>query len=270
MRIALLAVLLAALMAAPAQAQVEPFSENTWLIPDDGSARTASSWPAALPSQMLSFTIYLKDYEELPEDIDIAVAASPETEADGTLAQAGVIDRYEARAIDGYEGIFSARTRTDARWLATPGTYYWQATYEEYEDGEEELYGSTVHALSIFPAPPPDPPQTFTLTAPPVPATPAAPVIVPQPLAATTARKIVRRAILAGTHRSFRGLTYRCTTAPGVATCRPSWRDHRYRYRGRLKISTGLAGISAAFTGTRAARSCKHGCARAYRWTTRL
>lgn len=273
MRVVLLAVLLGAVLAAPAHAQVEPFPEHTWVIPRDGFVWRAASSPTALPSQMLDFTIYLNyvdEYAELPEDVDVEVATSPATDADGTLADAGVIDRYEAHPVPGYDGIFTARTRTDAGWVARPGTYYWQATYEDYEDEEEELYAGPVRALEIVPAPPPDPPQTFTLTAPPAPATPAAPVIAPQPIAATMARKIVRRAIVAGTHRSFRGLTYRCITAPGVATCRPTWRDQRYRYQGTLRIATGAAGISAVFTGTRAARSCTRRCAHAYRWTTRL
>ena len=273
MRIALLAVLLGLLLAAPARAQVEPFPDHTWVIPRDGFTWKASSWPSALPSQMLDFTVYLNyqdAYDDLPEDIDIEVATAPDTDAGGTLADASVIERYEADPVAGYDGFFSVGTRTEAEWMSKPGTYYWQATYGSYEDDEEELYAGPVRSLVIVPAPAPDPPQTSTFAAPPAPATLAAPVIVPQPLAAATARKIVRRAILAGTHRSFRGLTYRCTTAPGTATCRPTWRDQRYRYRGKLQISAGLAGISAAFAGTRAARSCKHGCARAYRWTTRL
>jgi hypothetical protein len=270
MRIMILAVLLAALAAAPARAEVEPFPGQTWVVPSEGFVWSASSWPAALPSQMLDFTVYLDEYEELPADLDVEVATGPELDAEGTLADADVIERYEAQPVAGHPTVFAARTRPEAQWLSQPATYYWQATYEEYEDGEEELYASAVHTLSIVPAPRPDPPQTFTFTPPPAPAAPAAAVITPPPLAATTAREIVRRAILAGTHRDYRGLTYRCTTAPAAATCRPSWRDHRFRYRGTLRISTGTAGITAAFTGTRAARACQRHCVRKYAWTTRL
>jgi hypothetical protein len=98
-----------------------------------------------------------------------------------------------------------------------------------------------------------------------------APVAPPPPrLAASTARIIVRRAILAATHRSHRGLNYGCVTAPAAASCRPSWRDLRYRYRGTLQIQIGAAGIDVTFTGTRAARSCTGRCARALTWTTTL
>jgi hypothetical protein len=275
MRVVPGAVLLALLMAAPAQAhaQAEPFPDHTWLIPRDGFMWKASSWPSALPSQMLDFTVYLNyqdEYDELPGDVDVEVATAPEIDADGTLADAGVIDRYEADPVAGYEGIYSARTRTGAEWAARPGTYYWQATYESYEDGDEELYAGPVRALVIVAAPAPDPPQTEILAVPPAAATPPGPLIVPRPLAPGTARAVVRRAILAATHRDYRGLTYRCTTAPGAATCRPAWRNARYRYRGTLKIATGLAGISASFTGTRAVRSCARRCARPYAFTARL
>jgi len=258
MRVVLGAVLLALLMAAPARAEVEPFPDHTWLIPRDGFTWKASSWPSALPSQMLDFTVYLNyqdEYDELPEDVDVEVATAPDIDADGTLADAGVIDRYEADPVAGYDGIYSARTRTGAEWAARPGTYYWQATYGSYEDGDEELYAGPVRALVIVPAPAPDPPQTAIFAVSPAPATPPAPLIVPRPLAAGTARAVVRRAILAATHRDYRRLTYRCRTAPGAATCRPSWRNDRYRYRGTLKVATGLAGIRASFTGTRTARS---------------
>jgi hypothetical protein len=70
-------------------------------------------------------------------------------------------------------------------------------------------------------------------------------------MAAAAAREIVRRAIAAATHRIARGLVFRCVSAPGAATCRPSWRDTRFRYSGMLEITTGVSGIRATFTGRR-------------------
>jgi hypothetical protein len=99
---------------------------------------------------------------------------------------------------------------------------------------------------------------------------PAATAAPAPPLAASTTRIILRRSILAATHRSHRGLTYRCATAPAAATCRPSWRDLRYRYRGTLRISTGVGGITASFAGTRTTRTCERRCARSLTWTVTL
>jgi hypothetical protein len=271
MRIAILAASLCLLMAAPAGAQVEPFPGRTWVVPGDGFVWRASSWPAALPSQMFDFTVYLDEYEELPEALEIEVASAPDLDADGTLADATVIERYEARPLPNYPQVFAARTRPESPWLATPGAYYWQASYEEYEDGEEELYTSSVRSLSIVPAPPQDPPRASAPPAAPISVAAVAGVAPPPPrLAASTARIIVRRAIHAATHRSHRGLTYRCVTTPGAGSCRPSWRDQRFRYRGTLQIQLGAAGINVTFTGTRAARSCTRRCAHAFTWTTTL
>jgi hypothetical protein len=270
MRIVLFAVLLAALSAPPARAEVVPFPGETWVAPGQGFAWRASGWPAALPSEMFDFTVYLDEYEHLPETLAVEVATVPDADPDGTLADATVIERYDARPIAGHPQIFTARTRVEARWVASPGTYYWQATYVEDEDGEEELYASPVRSLSIFAAPPPDPPQARSGPPPVVTPVPSEPVAAPPPLAARTARVIVRRAILAATHRGHRGLTYACTTAPAAATCRPAWRDGRYRYGGTMHIESGADGISVAFAGTRARGSCERRCARSVSWTTTL
>jgi hypothetical protein len=219
---------------------------------------------------MFDFTVYLHEYAALPEGLEIEVSGVPDTDPDGTLADATVIERYEARPIAGHRDILTARTRVESRWLATPGTYYWQATYEEYDDGEEELYASPIRSLTIFPAPPPDPPQARSVPPPAGTTAPATPDAGPAVLPGRTARIIVRRAILAATHRGHRRLTYRCTTTPAAATCRPSWRDARYRYTGTMQIATGGGGVTAAFDGTRAARSCTRRCARPVSWTARL
>jgi hypothetical protein len=270
MRIVLLALLMVALAAPAASAQVEPFPGQTWLVPGQSFLWRASSWPVALPSEMFDFTIYLDEYDAPPEALEIEVSGVPDADPDGTLADATVIDRYEARPIAGHRVILTARTRTDARWLATPGTYYWQASYEEDENGEEELYASPIRSLTIFPAPPPDPPQARSVPPPVETVVPSPPASGQPPLAARTARIVVRRAILAATHRGHKRLAYRCTTAPAAATCRPSWRDARYRYAGTIHIATAAHGITATFSGTRVERSCERRCARHVRWTATL
>src|SRR4051794_18794895 len=120
MRIVVLALLTAALAAPPAGAQVEPLPGRTWLVPGQSFLWRASSWPAALPSEMFDFTVYLEEYAAPPEAVAIEVSGVPDTDLDGTLADAAVIDRYEARPIAGQRDILTVRTRVAARWLATP------------------------------------------------------------------------------------------------------------------------------------------------------
>jgi hypothetical protein len=260
-RIVLLIAILAGALAAPASARsAEPLPAGTWLVPRDGQTRPASSWPAATPFEMASFTIYTSDYDEPPYDFDIAVATGPETDPEGLLVAANVIDRFEAVPRSDFPDIYDGRTVLDARWLANPATYYWQASYAH----GVEVYAGPVRSLTVIPATPPDPPQPPAARAPYVAPPPAAPA--PRPLAASTARIVVRRAIAAGTHRLPRGLVYRCTTAPGAATCLPSWRDARHRYRGTLRITSGAGGIAATFTGTRMRGSQ----ARAVTWSATL
>jgi hypothetical protein len=250
-----LVALILGVLAAPAAAQTEPLPAGTTLVPRDGQVWTASSWPGATPFEMQEFVAYASDYAELPEAYAFAVASSPATGPDGLLA--APIDRYLAPAQPLHPGIYAALTALGARWLGTPGTYYWQASYAD-DDGD--TYASAVRALTILAQPPPDPPAVPITVAPP----PAAsrPVDAPRPPSPGTVRIAVRRAIAAATHRSPRGLVYRCAGS----TCHPSWRDPRYRYRGRLHLEFGTSAISATFTGTRVAR--KHGHPRTITWAT--
>jgi hypothetical protein len=260
-RIVLLIAMLTGALAAPASAQhAEPLPAGTWLVPRDGQTRPASSWPAATPFEMASFTIYTSDYAEAPYDFDVAVATSPATDARGLLLAANVVDRYEAIPRRDFPDIYDARTALVAQWLSIPATYHWQASYEH----AGEIYAGPVRSLTVVPAPPPDPPQPPAARAPYVAPPPAA--LPPPPLAATTARIVVRRLIAAGTHRLARGLVYRCASVPGGATCRPSWRDARYRYRGTMQLTPGAAGIAATFTGTRS----RGAHARAVTWSAVL
>jgi hypothetical protein len=218
-RTVLISLVLFAALSAPAGAE-------EWLLPRDGL-----SVHAAHP---VAFAFYLDDYDALPYDVDVVVARD--------AALTDVVARYEAEPLDGFPTIYSATPSPEEAWTATPGTYYWQASYGD------EVY--PVRTLTVVPAPPPDPPSAPVVIAPyvaPSPPPPAARAV----LAAGTAREIVRRAIAASTHRVARGLVYRCVSAPGAATCRPSWRDARFRYRGTLQITTGASGIRAAFTGKR-------------------
>lgn len=227
-----------------------------WMVPRDGATLHTSSWPAAKPSEMIEFTIYWGEYGDAPYDFDIEVATSAATDPDGTLADANVIDRYEA--YERLDDIFSARTELSAPWLAAPGTYYWQA------HSDDDVL--PVRALTIVPAPPPDPPPPLAAPAPPYVAPPL-PAPAPAPLSPSTVRVVVRRAIAAGTHRVPSALVYRCASAE---TCRPSWRDRRFAYRGTLRIASGLEGIAATFSGVRTLRSCPRRCSRDVTWKVSL
>jgi hypothetical protein len=261
MRLGFLVALIFGVLAAPALADTEPLPAGTEVVPRDGQIWTASSWPNATPFEMRDFVVYASDYEELPDEYAFAVAADPATDAHGILTNP--IDRYEAPAQPLHPGIYAAPTSLGARWLGTAGTYYWQASYVDDDDGD--LYISPVRALTIVAQPPSDPPVAPTLPAPArLPA--VLPVATPRPPSPGTVRIALRRAIAAATHRSPRGIVYRCTRAPAAATCRPSWRDVRFRYRGTLSLTFGTSAITATFRGTRVPR--KPGKVRAVTWAT--
>jgi hypothetical protein len=261
-RVCLLVALILGLVAAPAAADTEPLPPGTTIVPRDGEVWTASSWPGATPFEMHQLAVYASDYDELPDTFAFAVAATPATDADGLLA--APIDGYAAPAQPEHVGIYAATTSLGAEWLGTPGTYYWQASYVDDEDGD--TYASPVRSLQVIPPPPPDVPQPLIPIGPP-PARPL-PAATPRPPDPRTVRTAVRRAIHAATHRVAHKLVYRCVRAPAAATCRPSWRDVRNRYRGTLRLAFGANPITATFRGKRVPR--RHGHARAVTWATTL
>ena len=217
-----------------------PARAETWLLPRDGLTVHAS--------HPVAFAIYLDaDYAGLPYDVDVAVARD--------AAFTDVVARYEAEPVAGFPAVYSATPAERDAWTSTPGTYYWRASYGD------ETY--TPRSLTVVAAPPPDPPAVVAPYVAPPPPPPAA----PPSMAAGTARELVRRAIAVATHRVARGLVYRCVGAPGAATCRPSWRDARFRYRGTLTIATGAGGIAASFAGTRSGGGRAR---RSVRWSARV
>jgi hypothetical protein len=246
MRVCLVVVLLLGVLAAPAAADTEPLPAGTTVVPRDGQAWTA------LGSQ--TFVAYIGDYDELPDELAFAVASDPATGPDGLLAHP--IARYAAPVQPGHPGIYAA-----SPGLGTPGTYYWQATYAD--DEEDDVYASEVRTLTVVAPPPPDVPQPVIPYLPPPAAPPAA---TPRPPDARTVRIAVRRAIHRATHMVGRRIVYRCAPTPAAATCKPSWRDVRYRYRGTLRLTFGASTITATFRGRRVPRG--HGHARAVTWAT--
>jgi hypothetical protein len=226
-------------------AAAAPAAADTTLVPRDGQV-----WTASEPHELV---VYASDYAALPAAFAFAVATSPATGADGLLADP--IARAVAPAQPAHPGIYAAPVA-----LATPGTYYWQAAYAD-DDGD--TYASAIHTLTIVAPPPPDAPAPPVALAPPVAPPPAA---TPRPPDVATVRIAVRRAIHAATRRVARGLVYRCTRAPAAATCRPSWHDVRFGYRGTLRLSFAASPIAATFTGTRRLRG--HARARAVTWAT--
>jgi hypothetical protein len=244
MRVCLVVVLLLGVLAAPAAADTEPLPAGTTLVPRDGQ-----EWTALRPQ---AFVAYASDYDELPDTFAFAVASDPTTTPEGLLANP--TDWYVARAQPDHPGIYLAPVG-----LGAPGTYYWQASYAD-DDGD--TYVSLVRTLDVVAPPPPDAPAAIAPEAPP----PAAvlPAATPRPPDPATVRIAVRRAIHAATHMLPRGLMYRCA----ATTCRPSWHDFRFRYRGTLALSFGAGPITVMFRGTR--EPLGHGRARAVTWTTAL
>ena len=138
-------------MPAPAGAGPRPWPPGSWALPASGAARTASSWPQATSLEMFEFALYVYDPELTAADkYALEVASSAALDADGTLADANRVDAYDVLPRSGSLGIFTARTRVGDEWLSHPGTYYWQAAYDDWV--------TPVQTLVISPKPPPDAP----------------------------------------------------------------------------------------------------------------
>jgi hypothetical protein len=261
----LIGVLALAVHAAPAAAAPQPWPQGSWAIPADGSARTASSWPNATAFEMFDFALYVYAPELVAADKwTVEVASAPALDPDGTLADANRIDAYDAPPRPGSAGIFVARTRVDAEWIARPGLYYWQARYDDWV--------TPVERLVIVPRPPPDAPAPTD----PVTGSPAAPAAPPPGVPAYVrltaltphgAHVAIRARIRRATHREPRALRFRCAQ-PSLYRflCRPSWRDARHRYRGTMRVTSTAAGVRASFTGTRVCLRRAPSCRRAVRW----
>ena len=98
-----LLLLLAAALAAPTTA----LADDAWSIPPDGASHPASSWPHATPFEMLEFTFY-------DDEPDQVVVASDRSMDD-------VVASYDTAPRAGLDEIVSARTAPADRWVGTPG-----------------------------------------------------------------------------------------------------------------------------------------------------
>jgi hypothetical protein len=243
-----------ALPATSASAQPEPIP-GVWVLPANGASHLASSWPNATPDQMVDFTIYTEPGSKAS---DIEVATKPDLDpVDGTLLDANVIAEYVAPLRPPFDDVFEVRTDVADRWVATVGTYYWQAYYVDEADGE--AYTTPVQRLVVKPRPLPDPSEYPTEQLPATRSTlpPTAKVVAPPPerviagppgLTAISVRWALRRAIVHRTRHDPRRLRARCTRVTRyVAACRPTWRDDRHRYAATVQVTSRLRGPRAAF-----------------------
>jgi hypothetical protein len=270
MRLVLLVGLLLAAFPFTAAAIPEPLPGHAWASPADGASHPASSWPNATNAEMFSFAIYA-EFED--GEFEVEVATSPEADpVDGTLLDAKRVDDYIAPEDPRAEELFSVRTRVDAPWLATLGSYYWQAYYTE-DDGT--VYATPVQRLDIVERPPPEPPSDLTPERPPptqpsigtaLPTQSAAPAA--QRLSRRSARAMLTRAIRTQAGRSPQKLTSSCTLpTPFLANCNLTWRDARYRYKARAKLTSTAGGAQAKIDGTRTKRACTRRCRSAIHWS---
>jgi hypothetical protein len=254
-----------------AAADTEPLPEGSYATPADGASRQASSWPRATNFEMFEFTLYSDFPPGADERFDLEVATGPALDPDGTLADAARVDRYAVPRRAGFSDIFSARTNVASRWLATPGTYYWQAYYRE---PGESPYATPLQRITITPqrAPdPPDPPKPPRPAAPPAglpPAPPPPPPVQVAPrLTLRAARAAVRLTIRRETGRRPRGLRSACEReTDDIVTCRLAWRDARSTYHGTMTVRSRPAGVRASLRGSRTRRACLRRCRRAIRW----
>ena len=253
----------------------EPLPDDAWVLPADGASHPASSWPHATTFEMFEFTIYSDFPAGEDERFDLEVASAPSLDPDGTLADAARVDAYAVPRRAGFDEIFSARTNVASRWLATPGTYYWQAYYREPDEPGEPPYATPLQRITITPQRDPDPPDPPR--PPPPPAAPPAALPPPPPpppavkaaprLTLRAARKALRPTIRRETGRRPRGLRAACDRETDhIVTCRLAWRDARYTYRGSMTVSSRPSGIRATLRGSRTKRACDRRCRRAIRW----
>jgi hypothetical protein len=257
-----------------ATAAAEPLPEGSWASPPNGASRPASSWPNATTFEMFEFTIYSDFPAGADEHYDVEVAGGPELDPDGTLADAARVDAYAVPRRPGTDDIFSARTNVASRWLATPGTYYWQAYYREPDEPDEPPYTTPVQRITITPQPPPEPPDPPRHPRPPPPPATLPPPPPPPPavkpaarLTLGAARGAVRLTIRRKTGRRPRGLRSVCDRETDfIVTCRTRWRDARYTYRGTMTVRSQPTGIHAALRGSRTRRACSRRCRHPIRW----
>jgi hypothetical protein len=269
-RTAIGAALALAALFPPARAAAEPWPPPSVALPADGAERPASLWPAASPADAVGFALYT--YAPfLPASFAVEVASGPDTDLDGTLADAATVDRLVATPLPGFTGIFAARTGPAARWTATPGTYFWQASTTR-ADCDPCVFASPVRRLVVRPRTPADDaaPDAGGSGGPASGGVPAAagPAYLDVPrLTRAHARRAVRAEVRRRTGLPPRGLRARCALrTPFDATCRSSWRDASFRYRGTMFVWAGAGGTGASFSGTRTVRGCRRGCAAPLRW----
>ena len=254
-------VLLAALPVAAA-------ADDEYAVPYDGYRQPVSSWPNAVSSEMIAFTIYAPFADG---EFEVEVATGPDADPDGTLADAGRVDAYVAPMDPRVTAeVFTAHTDLDAAWLATLGTYYWQAYRRE---AGAVVYSTPVQRITIVERPPPDAPSEppLTSTSPTQAATPAAsypeaPVAVK--LSRRSATTILKRVVRTQSSRRPRALVSRCTLPTSfLAECRLTWRDARHRYRVSARLESTAGGMLAEIDGKRIRRACKRRCRSAVHWT---
>src|SRR4051812_30995641 len=245
----LLTVAALALPAAPAAAQAEPIP-GVWMLPADGASHLASAWPDATSDQMVDFTIYADPGSQA---FDIEVATSPDLDpGDGTLLEANVIAEYVAPLRPPFDDVFEVRTHVADEWVATLGTYYWQAYDSRAAQGEH--YVTPVQRLVVRPRPLLDPSDYPTeqlpatrATLPPtgrVVTTPSETITaVPPELTAASTRWALRRAIVRRTRHAPRRLRAHCARVTRyVAACQPTWRDARHRYAATVQVGSRMSG----------------------------
>jgi hypothetical protein len=262
--------LLLAALPAPASAYDLESPYDEYAVPFDGYRHPISSWPNATSSEMISFTIYA---EFAAGEFEVEVATSPNADPDGTLADANRVDAYVAPLDPRVtEEVFTVRTNLDSEWVATLGTYYWQAYRRE---SGAIVYSTPIQRIIIAERPPPDPPSDPPLarTPPTQPATTTPGQVagpVAKQLSRSSAKTILRRAIRTQSGRSPQALTSSCSLpTPYLARCRLTWRDARYRYRANARLTSSTGGMRAKLDGTRTRtrRECTRRCRSAIHWS---
>ena len=244
-------------------------AEDEYAVPFDGYRQPVSSFPNALRSEMIAFTIYAPFADG---EFEIEVATGPDADPDGTLADAGRVDAYVAPPDPRVTSeVFTAHTDLDAAWLATLGTYYWQSYRRE---AGAIVYATPVQRIVIVERPPPDAPfdPSSAGTSPaPAAATPPAAYLEPGTavkLSRRSATTILRRVVRTQSGRRPRALVSRCTLPTSfLAECRLSWRDARHRYRVRARLESTAGGMLAELDGKRIRRACKRRCRSTVHWS---
>jgi hypothetical protein len=259
--VALLSVLAAALVLAPAAGAVDPLP-LTKSVPADGMVIPPT------PSGGFSWGIGIAG---LPEDAQVSVTISTTRtlSSDGvTLATGDRVDFFFLQP-DVVPGTYAGQSEPGPNpWTAILGTYFWQVT-ATWTDASGVFHSAASAIARLVIGSPPATPA-------PSPSAGGGSARTTLAMSSLDATYYIRQLIRRHTKRPATRLRYNCARRTSRSfRCRPTWRDSRNRYSATATIThsrtSGRIVASASLSGRRASRQCVttrslSACRQPFRW----